>query len=353
MLRKNANNRKSNLLSRFRQRQQRRGKRTMGTETLEGRQLLATSPILLGLAPNVTYNENTVNTAPQVIDSNVFLIDDGPNFNGGSVTVSYSAGGSAQDNLTVINTDNGTGTTTDDITVSGSNISYGGVQIGTMSGGSSGSSLNVSLNASATPTAVDRLLESLAYGNSSDSPAGSRTIRVDVNDGADPAAAPRFTIINVTAENEKDFGDAPASYGTAEHTNSATGIPQSRLNGAFDAESVANSSANAQGDDTYGADDEADAVNANRFAPGFAVDLNIGANVHSTVGSIISAWVDYNIDGDFNDAGERVITNAVVANGNNAFTINVPQTATPGTTFMRVRITDNDGDNLNSATATR
>ena len=56
------------------------------------------APTLAGVASPVTFLENAVNTAAAVLDNDVTLADvDSADFGGGSVTVSYSSGGAAQD----------------------------------------------------------------------------------------------------------------------------------------------------------------------------------------------------------------------------------------------------------------
>src|SRR6185503_11544634 len=62
----------------------------------------ATGPVLSGLASSVTFLENTVNATPQQIDSDVTLTDsDSADFDGGNVTVAYTAAGTAQNQLNI------------------------------------------------------------------------------------------------------------------------------------------------------------------------------------------------------------------------------------------------------------
>ena len=48
-----------------------------------------------------------------------------------------------------------------------------------------------------------------------------------------------------------------------------------------------------------------------------------------------AAWIDWNNDGDFNDVGEQVLTDAAASNGPVSSNVTVPLTATLGTTRMR------------------
>lgn len=56
----------------------------------------------------------------------------------------------------------------------------------------------------------------------------------------------------------------------------------------------------------------------------------------STYTEYWAVYVDWNIDGDFADAGETEATGTSTGTGNNSLTISVPSTATAGTTRMRV-----------------
>ncbi|MBI1298435.1 DUF11 domain-containing protein [bacterium] len=159
-------------------------------------------PTLADVTSPVTFLENAVNAGAVVIDNDVTFGDvDSANFDTGSVTVSYTAGGAAQDQLSVNNQGNGAG----QIGVSGSAVSYGGTQIGTISAtndGEDGATLAISLNASATVAAVEALIENLAYDNSSDAPNPARTIGIVVDDGDGAASASVSVVINVTPEND-------------------------------------------------------------------------------------------------------------------------------------------------------
>lgn len=53
-------------------------------------------------------------------------------------------------------------------------------------------------------------------------------------------------------------------------------------------------------------------------------------------------WIDWNQDGDFNDAGEEIELTEFMGAGPYTGTITVPGTALTGTTRMRVRVTDSD-----------
>ena len=110
-----------------------------------------TAPTITGLTTSVTFGENTVNAAPQIIDNDVTVTDAEGNFNGGGLTVSGHFGG---DSVSINNQGTGAG----QIGFSGGNITYGGTVIGTATGGGAGSELVVTFNAGATTAAVEALI---------------------------------------------------------------------------------------------------------------------------------------------------------------------------------------------------
>ena len=143
--------------------------------------------------------------------------------------------------------------------------------------------------------------------------------------------APAFTISSDNA----DTSDAPASYGTSTHTIS--GI---RLGATVDADATLLSSSNATGDDSSGGDDE-DGVTLPSFLT-VSSSNTISVNIQNASG-YLSAWFDWNQDGDFLDSGEKVISDQSVVVGNQSFSINVPSTANSGLTFARFRVCSSTG----------
>jgi hypothetical protein len=138
-----------------------------------------------------------------------------------------------------------------------------------------------------------------------------------------------------------DFGDAPAPYPTlladngARHEDSGPMFGASRV-----ADSDGQPTAGANGDDNDGSDDE-DGV---KFVPGFLAPGDATASVeidmlNSPDGGRLSAWIDFNADGDWDDAGERIFGNEVLTGGTiNALTFAVPADAELGQTFGRFRV---------------
>jgi hypothetical protein len=133
-------------------------------------------PTLTGFAPSITFNENTVNATPQLLDTNVVFTDVEGDFNGGRLTLS---GLLAEDRVSVRNQGSAAG----QIGLSGANITFGGVTIGTLAGGS-GATLTINFNASATSAAIDALIQNLTYANVSDTPTATRDLLLNITDAA-------------------------------------------------------------------------------------------------------------------------------------------------------------------------
>src|SRR6185503_17684765 len=99
----------------------------------------------------------------------------------GSLTVSFSAGGVAgEDILSIRNVGSGAG----QIGFDGTNVRYAGTLIGTASGGSSGNPLAVAWYSQATLAAASALLAAITYQNTSATPNTSpRTVSFVAVDG--------------------------------------------------------------------------------------------------------------------------------------------------------------------------
>lgn len=139
-----------------------------------------------------------------------------------------------------------------------------------------------------------------------------------------------------------DFGDAPATYGDA-----SAGFKSGLLLGEnWDDEQSSQYSANALGDDGNGKLDANDVVIDDEDGVVFTRPLVAGDSsnriavtaVNTTgVSAYFNAWIDFNRDGDFNDAGEKVLANTVVGTGTTLLSFAAPANASLGTTFARFR----------------
>ncbi|MDX8129561.1 cadherin-like domain-containing protein [Methylomonas sp. OY6] len=137
------------------------------------------APVLSFATGSVSYPENAgaVILAPTATVTDA----DSTDFNGGQLVVSFSANGQAEDRLAIRNQ----GTASGQIGVSGSNVSYGGVVMGTFTGGTDGTTpLVISFNSNASVAAAQALGRNITYQNVSDAPSNLvRTLQGYLTDG--------------------------------------------------------------------------------------------------------------------------------------------------------------------------
>ncbi|MBL0009809.1 MAG: hypothetical protein IPP25_22230 [Saprospiraceae bacterium] len=155
--------------------------------------------------------------------------------------------------------------------------------------------------------------------------------------GVTTAGSPQTgTLLN----DELDFGDAPSAaqsgfagtYPTlnanngARHTLTVGGL---RLGATVDAESDGQPNATSTGD---GADEDGVTLPASLIT-----NLSNDITVNASAPGLLDAWVDFNRDGDWSDAGEKIFTSTALVAGNNALSFSVPGGASLGTSFARFR----------------
>ena len=159
-----------------------------------------------------------------------------------------------------------------------------------------------------------------------------------------------ITIVN----DELDYGDAPTAaqsgfagtYPTtlanngARHTLVTGGL---RLGASVDADADGQPNATSTGD---GADEDGVTL---PFS--FITGLSSSVTVNVSGAGVLNAWLDYNRDGDWIDAGEQIFTNTAVVAGNNALSVAVPAGASVGTSFARFRISTASGLSFTGAAA--
>ncbi|HEX6838027.1 MAG TPA: SdrD B-like domain-containing protein, partial [Polyangia bacterium] len=147
-----------------------------------------------------------------------------------------------------------------------------------------------------------------------------------------------------------DYGDAPASYGTAgagaaRHTVDLANNPL-RLGQCIDIEADGHPSVNADGDDTASGQnsglcfDDEDGVT---FTSPVTACGTTTVQVVASAAAKLDAWIDFNRDGDFADAGEQIFTSQDVAAGSNALSFNVPCAASAGASYARFRLSTAGG----------
>ena len=147
-----------------------------------------------------------------------------------------------------------------------------------------------------------------------------------------------------TAAAGTDFGDAPG-YADASHE---IGGPWLGPN-APDSESGSQPNANATGDDNAGTDDEDGITLPATMKAGNT--YTVSYQISGTDGAV-KGWIDFNQDGDWDDAGELIIDNFFPeAPGTYNVDVTVPEGALVGTTYARFRIVNQDAFVLGPAGA--
>ena len=136
-----------------------------------------------------------------------------------------------------------------------------------------------------------------------------------------------------------DYGDAPdPMYPTHVASNGAShGIVTGLFLGAtIDQDLDAQPGPLADNDDQSGRDDDDGVEFANPLVPG--TSTTIAVRVASNGSAWLNAWLDFNGDGDWDDAGEKFAASQPVSPGVHFVPINIPDWVTPGFTFARFRL---------------
>jgi len=143
-------------------------------------------------------------------------------------------------------------------------------------------------------------------------------------------------VIVGVAQKDMDFGDAPdPTYSTKLVNDGARHniVSSVYLGRTVDGEADGQPNATATGDDIAGTDDEDGVVFVNDFVPGESTTVQVTASVAGA----LNAWIDWNADGDWDDADEQIAVDRSMTPGLNTLTIAVPERAAPGKTFARFR----------------
>jgi subtilisin family serine protease len=133
-----------------------------------------------------------------------------------------------------------------------------------------------------------------------------------------------------------DYGDLPAKYNAtlladngARHLRGPYWLG-SRIDGELDGAP----SDTANSDDNNQTQNDEDGVAPIVFTSGANASLTVTASRYN---GYLQGWIDWNDDGDFNDAGERVITNRLLDAGANHVDITVPAGVTASQVYARFR----------------
>lgn len=157
-------------------------------------------------------------------------------------------------------------------------------------------------------------------------------------------AIDQFRVVGLNFGNKLtvDFGDAPATYGEA-----SAGFTAGLLLGAnWDDEQTSQFSATATGDDIVGVlnandvviDDEDGIIFTRPLVTGNANNrVSVTAVNNTGISAFLNGWIDFNQDGDFADANEKIFSNTIIGSGTSTLTFAAPAGALLGSTFARFR----------------
>ncbi|HBV63341.1 MAG TPA: hypothetical protein DEF45_10010, partial [Rhodopirellula sp.] len=176
---------------------------------------------------------------------------------------------------------------------------------------------------------------------------GTSTFQVRVLDdgGAENGGvnASGFLTGTITVEEvvvDRDYGDAPAAYAVLAIDNGASHVVGSlKLGVAVDAEVDGQPSPDADGD---GSDDDGVVELASVIALSDAATTSSFLVTASEAGRV-DAWIDFNNNGVWSDAGEQVVNNVVVSGGVNTFSYVVPAGTAAGDKVARFRLSSAGG----------
>lgn len=140
---------------------------------------------------------------------------------------------------------------------------------------------------------------------------------------------------------QSDFGDAPAPYPTLLSENGPVHPIETGffLGANVDAETNGTHSANADGDDASTTDDE----NGIQFATPLTAGQTARIDVTASKQGYLQGWIDFNADGDWLDAGERILTDQLIPGGVTRLVVDVPSNSTNGRSVARFRFAHESG----------
>jgi len=139
-----------------------------------------------------------------------------------------------------------------------------------------------------------------------------------------------------------DFGDAPdGPYPTLLTNNGARHLVDgiTFLGNSIDIEPDGIQSPASNGDDLDNQDDE-DGI---QFISTILCGNMAAVEVNASVDGYLNAWIDFDKNGSWADAGEQIFTDTLLVAGSNSLTFPVPPTASTGNTFARFRFNTQGG----------
>ncbi|MCB9871597.1 MAG: hypothetical protein H6837_17205 [Planctomycetes bacterium] len=181
-------------------------------------------------------------------------------------------------------------------------------------------------------TVLDRFAVANPFQLTYDTP-GTRDVAMRARGfGNEDTATIVGAVVVLPSGGEIDLGDAPdPSYPTLLASDGAAHVLGSGLflGAGVDGEADGQPSASATGDTDDGLVLTSDPL----------IGSPLALEVTASASGRLNAWIDYNRDGDWTDPGEHVLDDVLLAPGPNALvTAAIPDDATPGTTFARLRL---------------
>jgi hypothetical protein len=208
-------------------------------------------------------------------------------------------------------------------------------------GGATSIPANVSLLFSQATSMPEGLTLDEATGEINGAPTenGQFTFTVKVTDSGDPMQTDsrEFTLEVFDAF---DFGDAPSGYATLLTDDGARHIatgPSLGIN--RDVEPDGQPSAGADGDDRTGDSEDEDGV---VFTSSLVGGETATVEITASEAALLNAWIDFNSDGDWTDAGEQIFTDETLTAGENYLSYPVPLTP-EDSAYARFRINTTGG----------
>ncbi len=132
-----------------------------------------------------------------------------------------------------------------------------------------------------------------------------------------------------------DYGDAPDTYKTKLASNGARHAVSAglRLGATIDAETDGQPNSSATGDNIRGDNDEDGVIFTSSLSPGQAATVDVTASAPG----YLNAWIDFNRNGRFDDAGEQIFIDTLLSAGLNALAFQIPADTPAGQVFSRFR----------------
>ena len=144
----------------------------------------------------------------------------------------------------------------------------------------------------------------------------------------------QFTIVIALPFEGGDFGDAPAPYPTLLDDNGARHLVGDLFLGSAPSIEI-------DGQPSTGADaDSDDGVLFDNF---LQVGKDRAFTVLASLAGFLDGWIDFNLDGDWDDDGEHVFDSTPLGPGPKNLNVTVPLGAAQGVTYARFRVSTDGG----------